>query len=87
MSPHSKREIIADKELFFLEQLTEDVPLDEFACSIEEYNEYLRSEAVKSQNDQMALTWLSKLQPLVMSTIFHAVLLRLMLTSNIMKML
>jgi len=32
--------------------------LDSFSCQIEEYNEYLFHEAVRAQDDQMALTWL-----------------------------
>lgn len=53
-----RKSIIAHKRLFSLEQLNDKTRMDSFSCSIAEYNEYLRKEAVRSQNDQMALTWL-----------------------------
>ncbi|MDR2019479.1 MAG: hypothetical protein LBQ14_01790 [Treponema sp.] len=43
---------------FKLEQLNSDTPLGGFACPVEEYNIYLHKEAVQSQNDHVALTWL-----------------------------
>jgi ribosomal protein S18 acetylase RimI-like enzyme len=58
MSPTDKKPILTDKKLFSLEQLNEKIRMDSFHCQIEEYNEYLFNEAVKSQNDQMALTLL-----------------------------
>jgi RecB family exonuclease len=58
MNPTDKKSIITDKRLFALEQLTGKIRLDSFYCPIEEYNEYLFQEAFRSQNDQMALTWL-----------------------------
>jgi hypothetical protein len=58
MSPTRKKSILTDKRLFFLEQLKEKTKLDSFLCKIEEYNDYLFQEAVRSQKDQMALTWL-----------------------------
>jgi ribosomal protein S18 acetylase RimI-like enzyme len=58
MTPHSKKSIITDKRLFSLEQLTIKTNLASFFCPIEEYNNYLFQEAQRSQNDQMALTWL-----------------------------
>jgi len=58
MKPLAKKPILTDKRLFYLEQLTEKVNLESFSCPIDEYNEYLRNEAVRSQKDQMALTWL-----------------------------
>jgi ribosomal protein S18 acetylase RimI-like enzyme len=58
MTPNAKKPIITDKRLFSLEQLTQETRLDSFSCPIEEYNEYLFQEALRSQNDQMALTWL-----------------------------
>jgi ribosomal protein S18 acetylase RimI-like enzyme len=54
----NRKPIINERRLFILEQLNGKVRLDSFSCSIEEYNEYLVNEAVRSQNDQMALTWL-----------------------------
>jgi ribosomal protein S18 acetylase RimI-like enzyme len=58
MRPNSKKSIITDKRLFSLEQLTRKIRLDSFFCPIEEYNNYLFQEALRSQNDQMALTWI-----------------------------
>jgi hypothetical protein len=43
---------------FYLEQLTQDRTLKEFSCSIAEYNDYLKNDALRSQNDHIALTWL-----------------------------
>jgi ribosomal protein S18 acetylase RimI-like enzyme len=45
-------------KLFYLEQLTPDTILDGFSCSISEYNEYLFNDALRSQDDHIALTWL-----------------------------
>jgi len=53
-----KKSILADKRLFSLEQLRGKIRLDSFHCQIEEYNEYLFNEALKSYKDQMAVTWL-----------------------------
>jgi len=58
MNPYNKKSIITRRRLFSLEQLSGKINLNSFSCSIEEYNEYLRNEAERSQNDQMALTWL-----------------------------
>ena len=58
MNTGCKKSIITDKRLFSLDQLRGKIRLDSFHCQIDEYNEYLFQEAVKSQNDQMALTWL-----------------------------
>jgi hypothetical protein len=58
MNPNNKKSIITDKRLFSLKQLTRKTWLNSFFCPIEEYNEYLLHEALRSQNDQMALTWL-----------------------------
>ena len=43
---------------FNLEPLTASMPLVSFSCQIEEYNEYLMKDALRSQNDHIALTWL-----------------------------
>jgi len=43
---------------FYLEQLSPDTQLDGFACHITEYNDYLSQDALRSQNDHVALTWL-----------------------------
>jgi len=45
---------------FNLEPLTTSISLDSFSCQIEEYNEYLYKEAIRSRNDHIALTWLLK---------------------------
>jgi hypothetical protein len=58
MNPTDKKSILTSKRLFSLEQLHEKTRLDSFFCPIDEYNDYLFHEAVKSQKDQMALTWL-----------------------------
>ena len=44
--------------LFNLEQLTPSIPLIGFSCHVEEYNEYLRNDALRSQKDHVVLTWL-----------------------------
>jgi ribosomal protein S18 acetylase RimI-like enzyme len=43
---------------FYLEQLSPTAPLAAFSCPIEEYNDYLLEDALRSQNDHIALTWL-----------------------------
>ncbi|MCL2762813.1 MAG: GNAT family N-acetyltransferase [Treponema sp.] len=43
---------------FYLEQLSPDTVLDGFSCLITEYNDYLFDDALRSQNDHVALTWL-----------------------------
>jgi ribosomal protein S18 acetylase RimI-like enzyme len=43
---------------FWIEQLSSDTPLDGFSCLINEYNDYLFDDALRSQNDHIALTWL-----------------------------
>ncbi|GHV25472.1 N-acetyltransferase [Spirochaetia bacterium] len=43
---------------FHIEQLHAVVPPGAFSCSIQEYNEYLTQDALRSQNDHIALTWL-----------------------------
>ena len=58
MSLAGPKSILSDKRLFSLEQLGENTRLDSFSCQIEEYNAYLFHEAVRSQADRMALTWL-----------------------------
>jgi len=44
--------------LFYIEQLSEDTLLDGFSCRITEYTDYLLKDALRSQNDHVALTWL-----------------------------
>jgi len=44
--------------LFYFEQLAHGSVLDSFSCSISEYNDYLFKDALRSQNDHIALTWL-----------------------------
>ena len=44
--------------LFYFEQLSHNTKLSEFSCSIAEYNNYLNEDALRSQDDHVALTWL-----------------------------
>ncbi|GBU28478.1 hypothetical protein R84B8_02037 [Treponema sp. R8-4-B8] len=44
--------------LFYFEQLSSVSLLDSFSCLIAEYNDYLFNDALRSQNDHIALTWL-----------------------------
>jgi GNAT superfamily N-acetyltransferase len=41
-----------------LDPLTHSISLSHFGCPIEEYNEYLCDDALRSQNDHIARTWL-----------------------------
>ena len=43
---------------FYLDQLSNNTPLDSFSCLIDEYNHYLVEDALRSQYDYIALTWL-----------------------------
>jgi len=43
---------------FWIEQLSYNTSLDSFSCFINEYNNYLFEDALRSQNDHIALTWL-----------------------------
>ena len=52
------KSILTDKKLFSLEQLNDKIKLGSFHCQIQEYNDYFFHEAIKSQKDQMALTWI-----------------------------
>jgi ribosomal protein S18 acetylase RimI-like enzyme len=56
--PPARLPIETDTGLFSLGQLTATTQLTTFSCSIAEYNDYLYSDAARSQVDQMALTWL-----------------------------
>jgi len=44
--------------IFFFEQLECSTALDSFSCFIDEYNNYLFEDALRSQNDHVAFTWL-----------------------------
>lgn len=55
---HLKKSILSDKRLFVLEQLGVKTRLDSFHCQINEYNDYLFCESIRSKKDKMALTWL-----------------------------
>ena len=46
------------EERFTLDRLVSDEKFDTFSCSIEEYNAYLIKDALKSQNDMIAVTYL-----------------------------
>ena len=43
---------------FYTKKLTETAQLGNFHCSINEYNEYLMKDALRSQKDHVAFTWL-----------------------------
>jgi hypothetical protein len=43
---------------FCLERLSQDTTLVDFSCAIPEYNAYLFEDAMRSQKDHIALTWL-----------------------------
>jgi tRNA(Met) C34 N-acetyltransferase TmcA len=45
-------------ELFRMEPLSSSVVLTKFYCPVEEYNDYLNKDAICSQNDHIAKTWL-----------------------------
>jgi hypothetical protein len=49
---------VRQSRFFKLEQLAPKMPLAGFSCSIGEYNDYLSAEALRSQADHIALTWL-----------------------------
>ena len=44
--------------LFRLVPLTSAIDLSEFSCIVDEYNDYLHKDALQSQNDHIARTWL-----------------------------
>jgi ribosomal protein S18 acetylase RimI-like enzyme len=44
--------------LFYFEQCSPTAPIGQFSCPIDEYNEYLTLDALRSQKDHVALTWL-----------------------------
>ncbi|GHT01903.1 N-acetyltransferase [Spirochaetia bacterium] len=45
-------------DYFYMEKLGPGAILTDFFCPIEEYNEYLTQDALRSQDDHVALTWL-----------------------------
>jgi ribosomal protein S18 acetylase RimI-like enzyme len=49
---------VSGRTLFFFEQCAPAAPLGQFQCPIDEYNEYLTLDALRSQKDHVALTWL-----------------------------
>jgi hypothetical protein len=44
--------------IFYFEQLSHNASLDSFSCFVTEYNDYLFEDALRSQKDHIALTWL-----------------------------
>jgi hypothetical protein len=46
------------RKWFYIEQLVKNSSLADFSCTIAEYNDYLFEDALRSQNDHVALTWL-----------------------------
>jgi ribosomal protein S18 acetylase RimI-like enzyme len=45
-------------DLFYFEQCSPTAPFGRFHCPIDEYTEYLTQDALRSQKDHVALTWL-----------------------------
>jgi len=45
-------------DYFYLEKLTPEKPPVFFVCPIDEYNDYLLHDAIRSLNDHVAKTWL-----------------------------
>jgi len=43
---------------FYTKKLTDTAQLGNFHCFIDEYNEYLKKDALRSQKDHVAFTWL-----------------------------
>jgi ribosomal protein S18 acetylase RimI-like enzyme len=60
MSKHIAINLINGDTYFWLEQLSSTASFDGFSCQIGEYNDYLFEDALRSQNDHIALTWLLK---------------------------
>jgi ribosomal protein S18 acetylase RimI-like enzyme len=58
MSKNASVTLESGKRLFDIEILASDDPVSHFDCRIGEYNDYLTQEALRSQNDHIALTWL-----------------------------
>ena len=58
MSPRVTINIQNGDIYFYLGHLSSDTLLDGFSCQITEYNNYLFNDALRSQNDHIALTWL-----------------------------
>jgi hypothetical protein len=72
-----------ENESFIFEQLNPDSVLDGFCCSISEYNSYLTDSALRSRQDNIALTWLLRK---VVAIIATSVSLLLMPIKNKKKM-
>jgi hypothetical protein len=57
----NKRTAVAIKNgptLFVLERITSAAERNNFSCSIPEYDEYLKNESIKAQDELIAITWL-----------------------------
>jgi hypothetical protein len=46
------------EKYFYIKLLSQNVPLHDFNCSVDEYNDYLVDDALRSMKDHIALTWL-----------------------------
>jgi hypothetical protein len=46
------------KSYFYLKHFTVNDALQEFDCSVAEYNDYIVNDALRSINDHIAFTWL-----------------------------
>jgi len=58
MSKRLAINIVNGDYYFWIEQLSSDTSLVGFSCILDEYNDYLFDDALRSQNDHIALTWL-----------------------------
>jgi len=46
------------EKYFYIKLLSQNIPLHDFNCSVNEYNDYLTDDALRSMKDHIALTWL-----------------------------
>ena len=58
MSSRIKITIKNAEDFFYLEKLTPEKPPVSFKCPIDEYNDYLLNNAIRSLKDHVAKTWL-----------------------------
>jgi len=58
MKSNIKINIVNGDKYFYIEQLASDTVFSGFSCTIKEYNDYLFDDALRSQKDHIALTWL-----------------------------
>jgi ribosomal protein S18 acetylase RimI-like enzyme len=58
MSPRTNISARNGDRYFYFEQLARGVLVRQFDCQVDEYNVYLAEDALRSQDDHIALTWL-----------------------------